>query len=179
MSERPHEAAATAPLRRSEWSAFDNLKRILWGLTKPVWVLVPAMRAPLLRCFGGRVGRNVRLARRVAIEIPWKVSLGDEVVIREGVILYSLGTIEIGERVQLDRGVHVCAGSHDHTDPGFPLRTDPIRIGAGSIVGAESFIAPGTTIGEMARVRPRSVVVRSIPAGSVVAGNPARVEGDA
>ena len=42
-------------------------------------------------------------------------------------------------------------------------------------LGANSTILPGVTIGEGALVGAGSVVVHDVPAGAVVAGNPARV----
>ena len=154
----------------------DNLKRILWGLCRPLWWAFPAARPSMIRLFGGRVGSGVAIGDRVAVEIPWNVIIGDRVRIEPGSILYSLGRISIDKDAVIDRGAHLCAGSHDHSDPGFALLRTPIHIGSGCVVGAESFIAPGVSMGDRASVAPRAVVVMSVPAGVVVAGNPAREE---
>jgi acetyltransferase-like isoleucine patch superfamily enzyme len=45
----------------------------------------------------------------------------------------------------------------------------------GAKIGANSTILPGVVIGEHALVGAGSVVVRDVPAGAVVVGNPARV----
>ena len=49
------------------------------------------------------------------------------------------------------------------------------RIEAGASIGGGAVILPGLTIGERAMVGAGSVVTKSVPAGAVVVGNPARV----
>lgn len=61
--------------------------------------------------------------------------------------------------------------THDRTR-GLYLHT---RIGANCFVGGRSLILPGVEIGDNCVVGAGSVVTRSVPARSIVAGNPARV----
>jgi acetyltransferase-like isoleucine patch superfamily enzyme len=49
------------------------------------------------------------------------------------------------------------------------------RIKRGAKIGANATILPGVVIGEHALVGAGAVVVRDVPAGVVVAGNPARI----
>jgi serine acetyltransferase len=49
------------------------------------------------------------------------------------------------------------------------------RIGRNCFIGGGSFILPGVTIGDSCIVGAGSVVTRSVPAHSIVAGNPARI----
>lgn len=79
------------------------------------------------------------------------------------------------------KGVHVGAHSyiafearilcHDMTR-GIYLDT---RIGENCFIGGRSLIMPGVSIGDGSIVGAGSVVVRSCPPGSVLAGNPARI----
>jgi acetyltransferase-like isoleucine patch superfamily enzyme len=50
----------------------------------------------------------------------------------------------------------------------------PVRIGRDVFVGARAIVLKGVTIGDGAVVGAGSVVTRDVPAGAVVAGNPAR-----
>jgi hypothetical protein len=49
------------------------------------------------------------------------------------------------------------------------------RIGRNCFIGGRSLILPGVTIGDSCIVGAGSVVTRSVPAHSIVAGNPARL----
>lgn len=49
------------------------------------------------------------------------------------------------------------------------------RIGARCFIGGSSLILPGVEIGDSCIVGAGSVVTKSVPAGSIVAGNPARI----
>jgi maltose O-acetyltransferase len=51
----------------------------------------------------------------------------------------------------------------------------PIRIGDDVWIGCGSIVLPGVTIGDGSVIGAGAVVVRDIPAGVVVVGNPARV----
>jgi acetyltransferase-like isoleucine patch superfamily enzyme len=52
---------------------------------------------------------------------------------------------------------------------------EPIEIGNGVWIGFDSCVLPGVSIGDGAIVGARSVVVQTVPAYSIVVGNPARV----
>lgn len=49
------------------------------------------------------------------------------------------------------------------------------RIGKNCFIGGRSLILPGVTIGDSCVVGAGSVVTRSVPPNSIVAGNPARI----
>jgi maltose O-acetyltransferase len=66
------------------------------------------------------------------------------------------------------------ASSYSHTGQYF---VSPVHIGDGVFVGYGAIIMPGVTIGSRAIVGAGSVVTKDVPAGSVVAGVPARVLG--
>ena len=53
----------------------------------------------------------------------------------------------------------------------------PSLIKNGAVIGANSTVFPGITIGEKAYIKPGSVVTRSIPPLAIVEGNPAIITG--
>lgn len=85
--------------------------------------------------------------------------------------------IEIGDNVQVTHNVsvHTHGGSHIARKmiPNFDM-FGKVIIKDGAYIGAYSQIMPGVTIGEGSLVAAGSIVTKSVPAGVVVAGNPAK-----
>ncbi len=168
------EVGGDQPVRRTTWTLKENILRVLWGMiARPLWRLFPFFRVPLLRIFGATVGRGCRLAGSVEVYIPWHLSMGANVQVGERAILYSLGHITIGDNVVFDYRAHVCAGTHDMSDPGFPLQRLPITIGAGSFIGFDAFVGPGVTLGDRCVLAPRACVYKDAPDDTRLRGNPA------
>ncbi|MEM6691382.1 MAG: putative colanic acid biosynthesis acetyltransferase [Planctomycetota bacterium] len=134
-----------------------------------------AWRSFLLRCFGAKVGKGVRVYPGVRIWAPWNLDLRDQAGIASGAILYSQGLITIGKRSVISQGAHLCAGTHDFDSPGFPLVTKPIAVGDEAWIAAEAFVHPGVTIGKGCVVGARSVVVKDLPSWAICSGFPAKV----
>jgi putative colanic acid biosynthesis acetyltransferase WcaF len=100
------------------------------------------------------------------------VEIGDEAGVADGAILYSQGKITLGRRAVVSQGAHLCAGTHDYEQEGFPLFTKPITVGDHVWIAAEAFVHPGIDIGEGAVIGARSVIVKNLPAWMVCAGHP-------
>jgi maltose O-acetyltransferase len=85
--------------------------------------------------------------------------------------------IEIGDDVTFAPNVHVIV--HDASTKRWlgHTRLAPVRVGSRVFVGAGTTILPGVVIGDDVVIGAGSVVSRSIPPGSVAAGNPTRVLG--
>lgn len=85
--------------------------------------------------------------------------------------------IEIGDNVQVTHNVsiHTHGGSHVARKmiPDFDM-FGKVIIKNGAYIGAYAQIMPGVTIGEGSLIAAGSIVTKSIPAGVVVAGNPAK-----
>ena len=78
------------------------------------------------------------------------------------------------------RGIHIGAGCVIE-DEASVLTHDMTRgvyfdtyIGDGSNIGQRAIVLPGITVGENCTVDPGAVVIRDLPAGSHVRGNPAK-----
>ncbi len=164
--------------RATKYSARHQVLRVLWSLAHPLFALSPrplfGWRRLLLRVFGARVGRAVHVYSSAVITMPWNLAIGDHSSIGEHALIYNLGPVTIGARATISHRSHLCAGTHDYTDPSMPLLKLPIEIGDQAWVCADAFVGPGVRIGEGAIAGARAVVVRDVPAWTIVAGNPAR-----
>ncbi|MEL6375294.1 MAG: acetyltransferase [Pseudomonadota bacterium] len=161
-----------------KWSKRELLGRLLWDLAHPLFAYSPrplwGWRRFLLRAFGAKIGAGFRVHPSVRVHVPWNLRCGDHVGIGDGAILYALGPIEIGDGATVSQGAHLCAGTHDHTDPALPLIKSTIRIGDHAWVCADAFVGPDVTVGNAAIVGARGVAMRDVEAGVIVAGNPAK-----
>ena len=90
-------------------------------------------------------------------------------------MIYNLGPVTIGENVTVSQRAHLCAGTHDATDPTMPLLKPPIAVADQVWICADAFVGPDVTVHEGAVVGARAVAVADVDAWTVVAGNPARV----
>lgn len=160
------------------YSRKEMIMRILWGLSQPLFRFSPRIffgwRSFLLRLFGAKVGRKVHIYNSATIYMPGNLEIGDWASIGEGALIYNLGLITIGEKAIISQRTHLCAGTHDFTDPTFPLLKLPIKIGNQAWVCADAFVGPNVTVGEGAIVGARAVVVKDVEPWAIVAGNPAK-----
>ncbi|QDU72722.1 WcaF family extracellular polysaccharide biosynthesis acetyltransferase [Mucisphaera calidilacus] len=163
----------------SPWTFREKVARAAWMLIgKPIFRLTfhnwYGLRAWLLRRFGATVGRRVAIRPSVNIEVPWMLEIQDDATVGDYAILYSLGKITIGRRSIVSQYAHICAGTHDYTNPSFPLLRTPILINEDVWIGADVYIGPGVEVGRLTVVGARSSVYKDLPEGQVCVGNPAR-----
>lgn len=107
----------------------------------------------------GSAGTNIRITGIVDFgSEPYLIHLGSDITLSSGVVF-----------VNHDGGVGVLRGRH----PDLYLY-DEITIGDRVFVGTRSIILPGVSIGSDVVIGAGSVVSRSIPNGTIAAGNPCR-----
>lgn len=138
------------------------LSMMNWAILEPV--NPRKLRPAILRCIGCHVGKNV--------------FIGDHIKIDSGhadlIYIEDHAHVAGGSRLlchQRDLS-HYCVGD-DYAKLGYRLA--PIHLKKGSLVGMESFIMPGVTIGEGAIVGAGSLVTKDVPAWTIAAGRPAKV----
>lgn len=114
-------------------------------------VVVNATRSWYRGVYGMDIGEHVRISRGARLDRT------------------NPKGIHIGEFTAITSGVAII--SHD-----FVMREwHEVRIGKNCFIGFNAIVLPGVTIGDGCIVAGNSVVVRDVPPGSVVMGNPARV----
>ena len=92
----------------------------------------------------------------------------------------SAGRVAIGESCSISAGVHIY--THDTVGRALsggvlPVRSAPVDIGSRCYVGPHSIIAAGVSVGAGLIIGANSFVSESVPASSFAAGSPARVLG--
>ncbi len=113
----------------------------------------------------------------------WELTLlaiGDRCVIGRGSHIVAHESVVIEDDVWTGPYVYITDQNHGYEDPGTPIGSQlptnrPVRIGAGSWLGAGAIILPGADIGRNVVVAAGSVVRGQIPDRCVVAGVPARI----
>lgn len=160
------------------YSRREYTRRFAWELVER-FLVAPSPRRAFAwrnlwyRAFGGSIRGGIRPG--VKVVHPWLLELGQHSVLAEGVVVYNLGRVRIGDHTVVSQGAYLCAGTHDYAKPDLPLIRSPITIGSGVWICAQAFIGPGVTVGDNSVVGARAVVTKDVPPGVVVAGNPARV----
>lgn len=129
----------------------------------------------LLRAFGARIGRGVRIRPSARVTYPWKVSIGEWSWIGDDVVLYSLADIDIGDNVVVSQRSYLCSATHDYARPSFDMVASPVVIRDQAWIAADVFVGPGVTIDRGAVIGARSSVFADVPAGTISIGSPARV----
>ncbi|MBP6506838.1 MAG: colanic acid biosynthesis acetyltransferase WcaF [Opitutaceae bacterium] len=167
----------------SPWSRREKLGRLAWLVVQStVFRWSPRScyfwRNALLRIFGARIAVGAvstpRIFPTVRIHFPWKLEIAAGVMLAPDVHIYNLGTVRLDAGVNISQRTHICAGTHDIAQWTLPLRTAPIHIGANTWIAAECFVGPGVSIGELAVIGARSVVIKNQPGHMICAGNPCR-----
>ncbi|NBW75688.1 MAG: putative colanic acid biosynthesis acetyltransferase [Sphingomonadaceae bacterium] len=175
------DARQTRPIEGgASFSLGNRLLRFCWGLA---WLLLARFTPPqlhgwrrlVLRGFGAKIGRGVRVHSSVRIWLPVNLELGDFCLIGPGAHLYNQGRIVIGARSVVSQGAHICASTHDIADPHFQLLLRPVTIGEQAWIAAEAFVGPGVTVGDRAVIGARAALFEDAAPDGVYSGNPARL----
>lgn len=163
--------------RKRPYTPREYVLRILWALAGPLFRWSPrpffGWRRFLLRLFGAEIGQDVHVYPNTVIYLPWNLTLGDQAAVGEWVLVYNLGRVVIGAQATISHRVHLCAGTHDYSDPSLPLIRSGITIGAKAWICADAFVGPGREVGEGAIVGAAAVVINDVPPWTIAVGNPA------
>ena len=137
------------------------------------WIPGSPHRRILLRLFGAQIGYGVVIKPRVQVKFPWRLKVGENAWIGEGVWIDNLAEVMIGSNVCISQGAYLCTGSHDWTSPTFDLIVKPITLKDGSWIAAKSTVGPGVTIEEGAVLGLGSTTSKDLEPWSIYSGSPA------
>jgi putative colanic acid biosynthesis acetyltransferase WcaF len=152
------------------WSAVELL-----FVTNP-WQISSRLRVGVLRMFGAEIADGVVFRPRTRVRFPWKLHIGRDCWIGEGVWFHNQDHIHIGHDVVVSQETFLTTGSHAHRRD-MALVTRPIRIEPGVWITSRCIVLGGAHIGRSALLRPMTVVSGSIPANSIASGPDGTVTG--
>ena len=112
------------------------------------------------------------------------LEIGDNCKMNDRVHIVAHESVRIGDNVLMASNIFITDTSHgsftegasapDVAPDGRPLVMKPTRIGDNVWIGEGVCIMPGVEIGDGCTIGTNSVVTKSVPANTVVAGAPAR-----
>jgi acetyltransferase-like isoleucine patch superfamily enzyme len=123
-----------------------------------------------------QAGTVIHVGGQAWCDSKGSVNIGGGSTISPNCVLYGAGSggIRIGCRFDCGPFVGIYASRTDYAS-GAGHVFAPVVIGDDVVVFSHAVISPGVTVGDRAVIAAGSVVVRDVPAGSMVAGVPAQV----
>lgn len=112
---------------------------------------------------------------------PPMIIIEDDVEIGRRAIISGVEHIHLHKNVLLSPNVYISDHRHQYEDTEIPVRKQPvskikpIEIGENTWIGINSCLLPGASLGKNCVVGANSVVNRSFPDNSVLAGSPAKI----
>lgn len=160
------------------------LPRFLVEWLWPITGLFPgfagaSLRYILLKRLCGSVGDNVYVASNVVFKNSSRIFIGSNVSFHEFCYLDGFGGVTIGDDVSIAHGTSIVSFEHTWADISKPIKYNnllgrQISISNDVWIGCGVRILSGVDIGHRSVVAAGSVVKKSVPNNTIVAGVPAK-----
>ena len=132
----------------------------------------------ILRGMLGSCGEKIHVNQPLRCDYGCNIHVGENFFANFNLTVLDEAPVTIGDNVLIGPNVSIYTACHP-LDPDqrntWVEWAEPVTIGNNVWIGGSVTILPGVTIGDNVVIGGGSVVVRSIPSGTVAAGNPARV----
>jgi acetyltransferase-like isoleucine patch superfamily enzyme len=139
-----------------------------------------AYAVKLLRSKLASVGSNVEFFSDLQVHSAESVVIGDWIYIGPGCQFFGRGGINIADHVIIGPQVIIMTSMHNYKNSRM-IPYDEIEllssvtIGEACWIGFNAMLMPGVKLGKGCIVGAGSVVTKSFPDGSILAGNPAKI----
>ncbi len=150
-------------------------------IRRPRWILNPERI---------KIGEHSRILRHARLEafdyysgqkLDGHIVIGDDVYIGCYCMICAMDEVRIEDGCVISDRVYIADNAHGLDPNGLPIMKQPLSskgpviIGRRTFIGVGASILPGVTLGENCIVGTLSVVTKSFPAYSMIAGNPAKL----
>lgn len=125
-------------------------------------------RVKILRLFGSEVGSNVVIRRNVTVQFPWKLTIGDNSWIGEGVNFINHSHVTVGDNVCISQFAIVCSGSHSYKSIGLDYDNADIKIHDGAWICLGAKVLAGSEIGDNTVVSAGEIAYGFIPKNTIL-----------
>jgi putative colanic acid biosynthesis acetyltransferase WcaF len=154
------------------------IKRAVWYFFNIFFLLNPmnpfsGLKKFVLRLFGAKIGVDVVLKQRINVKYPWKLEIGKNSWIGEGVWIDNLASVKIGNNCCVSQGALLLCGNHNFKKISFDLMISEIVLEDGAWLGSKTIVTGGVTIGSHALLAAGSVTSRDLAPYYIYRGNPA------
>jgi putative colanic acid biosynthesis acetyltransferase WcaF len=155
----------------------SSLKIFCWYFTSLLFfrsglIPVSSILVNILRLFGAKIGKQVRIKPYVNIYYPWKLTIGDYSWLAASRI-ENLDYVEIGSNVCISQQAMLLTGNHNYKVQNFDLITKPITLEDGVWIGARATVCPGVIAKSHSVLTVGSIATKNLDAYSIYQGNPA------
>ncbi|MFD2161043.1 WcaF family extracellular polysaccharide biosynthesis acetyltransferase [Paradesertivirga mongoliensis] len=126
----------------------------------------------ILRLFGAKIGKDVRIKPFIHIKYPWRLTLGDHSWLAECYI-ENLAPVTIGKNVCVSQQAMLLTGNHNFKKSTFDLMVDGITLEDGVWIGARATVCPGVICKSHSVLSVGSVATKDLEPYSIYQGVPA------
>jgi acetyltransferase-like isoleucine patch superfamily enzyme len=167
-------------------------RRVRWiaALNRKAGVCIdPSCRISPTAIIETEAGGTIRLGPRVEVRegailqsYGGSIEIAADAFVGPYCVLYGHGGLRIGAGTMIAAQTVVIPANHRFADPDRPIRAQGLES-RGIVIGAEAWVASGVKVldgaevGDGAVIGAGAVVTRSVPAGAIAAGVPARIIG--
>ncbi len=130
------------------------------------------------RLAGIKIGKGSTIHTGARFYDPRNISIGDDSIIGEGVVLDGRDKLIIGNHVDIASDVMIYNSEHDVNNESFSAKNSPVTIEDYVFIGPRVIILAGVTIGRGTVIGAGAVVTKDIPPYAIAGGVPAKIIGE-
>lgn len=130
------------------------------------------------RLAGIKIGKGSAVHMKARFYDPRNISIGEDSIIGEGVVLDGRDLLTIGSHVDIATEVMIYNSEHNVNDESFIATLAPVKIEDYVFIGPRVIILAGVTVGRGAVIGAGAVVTKDVPPFAIVGGVPAKIIGE-